>query len=217
MAFVFDPKLLNGECLKVAPSTIPNSGRGVYVTRGVKQNEVVGQYFGDVYPVGKKVTNTPETDDKLYITKENKTIVPAPECLAQFINDCLSVEAVEALSLEGLHEICEEYNKAAFTRDDARTVVKEVLKMTDDDTVEFLHLHRVADECEDYGELLLEHNVDWEEKCGRVFIVAKRDIDEGEELFIDYGTEYWVTGIVRQMRKKYFDLWVDQAPLGVTK
>jgi|SRR5208282_114123 len=200
--FAFDPKLFNAACLETLDSTISNSGKGVYATKPIKRGEVLGQYFGDVFPAGKKPVTTPQTDDKMYITKENKTVVPASECMAQFINDCLNLEAVESIALEGLLKVCEQYNKAAFTHADVVTVVKEVLRMTDDDVVEFLHTHQ-AKEC---GTLFLEHNVDWQEEFGRVYIVAKREIDEGEELFIDYGDGYWVTSIVKTMRKKYFDL-----------
>lgn len=36
------------------------------------------------------------------------------------------------------------------------------------------------------------YNVDWEEKFGHVFIITKCDIHPGDELYIDYGEDYWL-------------------------
>jgi hypothetical protein len=208
MSLTFDPTFYNASFLQVAPSTIKGAGNGVFTTEQVEQGQIIGQYFGSVYHKGAKVPYTPANEDRGFCTRSNATILPAPECVGQYINDCLNIESVESIALEGLYEICQEYNKAAFTIADARTVVREALKMGDPEVIDFMHQH--GDEAGEL-QLVLDYNVDWEEHRGQVYIVSKRQVEQGEELFIDYGTEYWVGIVVKQLRTKYFDLWIESA------
>jgi hypothetical protein len=191
---VFDPTFLNSTLLNLAPSCIQGAGKGIYVSANVPKGTILGQYYGDIYPQKVKVPSQPEIQDRLFSTKERKTIVPHKECKSQYINDCINMERVEMIALEHLCEVCEEYNRPDFCDNDLRIAVRETMKLKDPDVIEFIHTH---------DESVLDYNVDWAEKFERVYITATRDIFAGEELFIDYGEDYWLYAIIKTMKTKY--------------
>lgn len=203
------PTFLNGDFLELSPSFIKGGGKGLFATQTIPAGTVVGQYYGDIYPKGSKPPRLPEIQDRMFETKDGTTIVPDAGCLCQYINDCINIEAVEWVSISALYEICEEHNKLDFTATQMRTVLRETLRTTDEEIMEYTHHHDLETSIPDASgsttfPLWIHHNVDWQEKGGRVFIVTTAEVCRGEELFLDYGECYWIYTIGRNLRSRFY-------------
>jgi hypothetical protein len=179
------PNPYPGSWVVVQNSVIIDAGLGVFVIKSFKKGDIIGEYFGTVYPP--KTSTKHCRQDRLYATDDNFTIEPHMECLMQYINDAIDICVLEWVVSWELTELC----TLPYTKETIRNVITGTL--------------RNRNEYQQDSEYYLEYNVDWKELDGRVFIVATRDIDCEEELFIDYGGEYWAHHLNEYVNKKMFD------------
>lgn len=175
--------------MQVAKSLIPNSGNGVFCTAPVKKGDVVGEYFGQTF-TSQEWQNIPkELDPYAYETDEKTTIIPDKACICQYINDAIHLDACVNEVLGDMFDVCEKVPTKSLIK-------KCVVAFTKRDVVCCFQ--------DEYEGVLCNHNVEWQEKQGRVFLVAISDLEKGQELYVFYGWQYWKHQIVKLICETVF-------------
>lgn len=160
----------------VEPSIIEQAGNGVFTKRFIKKGEIIGEYYGTYIKKGEKISD--EMSMYLYCNSQDETMIPDRKCKARFINDAIDIDqTIHEVYQVALGESGDKMINSAAIRKAVRIVC---------DPYPPVHFS------EAWSDL---YNVDWKEKGKRVFIKSTRDIEEGEELFIFYGMDYWMSEI----------------------
>ncbi len=212
----FDPNFLHSPNLVLGESLIPNAGRGVFTNQDISERSVVCQYYGTDIAPGKNVP--PGFEDRLFETRKGHTIVPDEGCLAQYVNDIYNIPVILATTLFQVdwaeqEDVKEHGGRFGMTRTEVgRLVTKVMVTLASDHGIK--SHKKPAGEKDSLGREYLydfyDHNLDWQEHNGRVYLTATRDICAGEELFVDYGRSYWsrtVTDMIVKENMRSSDAW----------
>ena len=175
--------------VKVETSTIPETGNGLFALKDFKKGDIIGEYYGMVFGENEDVPK--EHEYYIYQKRTGDCIAPASSCLCKYINDAVDLEVCINATIDELIWLGD------FEKKTIRRVAREVLSSN----------VTVMDEeqC-----IFCEYNVEWLEKNNKVYVIAGRDIDEGEEFFIDYGWGYWIDAVIKGIKRKTWMMEKDE-------
>jgi hypothetical protein len=176
-----DKSNLGRKEMRVAPSTIPNAGNGLYATKNYRAGDVVGEYFGRFLKEGEVVPDHKEW--YTFTLKNGKIIVPDDECLLSYANDAMDFDYT-------VQEVLCWLGERKRVKDAA---IKKTVRVVLDD-VPTTHV---------LDNQPIRYNIDWEEEGDILTVIAIEPITKGQEMFVYYGKYYWVWPIYDVVRGLY--------------
>ncbi len=183
--------------LEYKTSNIPFSGNGVFTKNFIPKDTLIGTWDGKRYT---ELKNGIKNYVYSFTTNREITIDPFDDCIFRYINDIINVK------------------KSIIVKHTSKTLNKDL---------KIFNIKSVNHNVEWYIKIDRQKMKSIEEKLGKnrflddeyinheiVYIKATKDIYSGEELFIDYGREYWVSRIQNPLKMNIIDediyKWIEE-------
>lgn len=178
--------------VEIKDSLISGAGKGLFAKKDFKKGDIIGEYYGMIFGPNEEV---PREHYYYIYEKTNKdSVAAAGSCLCRYINDAIDIKSCILHSLDELY-LLESYEDHRLIK----SVAKSALLCSEN-----------VIEDEDNG-IICDYNVNWLEKDNKIYIEASRDVEEGEEFYIEYGYHYWIytviTGIKKELLIDYLQLY----------